>query len=100
MADSVRGGRSGPGEPGRPTDERSAAVSTSAVDFFRSAAGSAAGAAAPPPTGPNLSGVMIRPVELAGIKAGAVDLAFRRWDRPSVVVGTRMRTAVGLIEVT
>ena len=43
---------------------------------------------------------MIRPVELAGIKAGAVDLAFRRWDRPRVVVGTRMRTAVGLIEVT
>ncbi|HSU07633.1 MAG TPA: hypothetical protein VLK57_00380 [Pseudonocardia sp.] len=44
--------------------------------------------------------MMIRPVELAGIKAGAVDLAFRRWDRPRVVVGTRMRTAVGLIEVT
>src|SRR3954454_24007255 len=43
---------------------------------------------------------MIRPVELAGIKAGAVDLAFRRWERPRVVVGTRMRTAVGLIEVT
>jgi hypothetical protein len=29
-----------------------------------------------------------------------VDLAFRRWDRPRVVVGTRMRTAVGLLEVT
>jgi hypothetical protein len=43
---------------------------------------------------------MIRPVELAAIRAGAVDLAFRRWDRPRVVVGTRMRTAVGLIEVT
>ena len=43
---------------------------------------------------------MIRPVELAGIKAGTVDLGFRRWDRPRVVVGTRMRTAVGLIEVT
>ena len=42
----------------------------------------------------------IRPVELAGIKAGTVDLGFRRWDRPRVVVGTRMRTAVGLIEVT
>jgi hypothetical protein len=44
--------------------------------------------------------MMIRPVELAGIKAGAVDLAFRRWERPRVVVGTRMRTAVGLVEVT
>ena len=42
----------------------------------------------------------IRPVELAAIRAGAVDLGFRRWDRPRVVVGTRMRTTVGLIEVT
>jgi len=44
--------------------------------------------------------VLIRPAELAAIKAGEVDLAFRRWDRPRVVVGTRMRTAVGLLEVT
>ena len=44
--------------------------------------------------------MMIRPVELAAIKAGELDLAFRRWDRPRVKVGTRMRTAVGLIEVT
>ncbi len=43
---------------------------------------------------------MIRPVELAAIKAGEIDLAFRRWARPRVVVGTRMRTAVGLLEVT
>ena len=43
---------------------------------------------------------MIRPVELSAIKAGTIDLAFRRWDRPRVVVGTRMRTAAGLIEVT
>ena len=42
----------------------------------------------------------IRPVELEWIRAGTVDLAFRRWDRPRVVVGTRMRTAVGLVEVT
>ncbi len=45
-------------------------------------------------------GVMIRPVELTAIKAGDLDLAYRRWDRPRVVVGTRMRTAVGLLEVT
>jgi hypothetical protein len=44
--------------------------------------------------------VRIRPGELAGIKAGVLDLAFRRWDRPRVVVGTRMRTSVGLVEVT
>ena len=43
---------------------------------------------------------MIRPAELRAIKAGEVDLALRRWDRPRVVVGTRMRTAVGLLEVT
>lgn len=44
--------------------------------------------------------MMIRPAELAAIRAGAVDLAFRRWARPRVVVGTRMRTGVGLLEVT
>ena len=43
---------------------------------------------------------MIRAAELAAIRDGTVDLAFRRWDRPRVVVGTRMRTTVGLIEVT
>ncbi len=44
--------------------------------------------------------MMIRPAELAAIKAGTIDLAFRRWARPRVVVGTRMRTGVGLLEVT
>lgn len=44
--------------------------------------------------------MMIRPDTLAAIKAGDVDLAFRRWDRPRVLVGTRLRTRVGLIEVT
>ena len=43
---------------------------------------------------------MIRPAELIAIKNGELDLAFRRWDRPRVKVGTRMRTPVGLIEVT
>lgn len=43
---------------------------------------------------------MIRPVELSAIKAGEIDLAYRRWDGPRVRVGTRMRTGVGLIEVT
>jgi len=44
--------------------------------------------------------MMIRPQELRAIKRGEIDLAFRRWDRPRVKVGTRMRTSVGLIEVT
>jgi hypothetical protein len=44
--------------------------------------------------------MMIRPDTLAAIKAGDVDLAFRRWDRPRVIVGTRLRTRVGLLEVT
>jgi hypothetical protein len=44
--------------------------------------------------------MMIRPDTLAAIKAGDVDLAFRRWDRPRVLVGTRLRTRVGLLEVT
>jgi hypothetical protein len=43
---------------------------------------------------------MIRPATLAAVARGEVDLAFRRWDRPRVVVGTRMRTAVGVLEVT
>ena len=30
--------------------------------------------------------MMIRPAELAGIKAGTIDLAFRRWAKPRVVV--------------
>src|SRR6476620_1710284 len=44
--------------------------------------------------------MMIRASELAAIKAGTIDLAFRRWARPRVVVGTRLRTSVGLVEVT
>ncbi|WP_426244511.1 hypothetical protein [Nocardioides sp. LHG3406-4] len=44
--------------------------------------------------------MMIRPAELAAIVAGEVDLAFRRWFRPRLKVGTRMRTGVGLVEVT
>ena len=44
--------------------------------------------------------MMIRPAELAAILAGDVDLAFRRWARPRLKVGTRMRTGVGLVEVT
>lgn len=41
----------------------------------------------------------MRPAELEAIRTGAVDLAFRRWDRPRVKPGTRLRTAIGLVEV-
>lgn len=41
----------------------------------------------------------MRPAELEAIQRGEIDLAFRRWDRPRVRVGTKLRTAVGLIEV-
>ncbi len=42
---------------------------------------------------------MIRPAELAAIRRGEIDLAFRRWDRPRVRTGTRLRTAIGLVEI-
>ena len=44
--------------------------------------------------------MLIRAAELEGIRAGRVDLAFRRWERPRVLAGTRMRTAIGLVEAT
>ena len=44
--------------------------------------------------------VMIRRAELDAIKTGDIDLAFRRWDRARVKVGTRLRTSVGIVEVT
>jgi hypothetical protein len=44
--------------------------------------------------------MLIRAAELEAIRAGRVDLAFRRWDRPRVLAGTRMRTAIGLVEAT
>jgi hypothetical protein len=44
--------------------------------------------------------MLIRPADLAKIRDGSVDLAFRRWDRQRLLVGTKMRTTVGLVEVT
>jgi DNA-binding MarR family transcriptional regulator len=52
------------------------------------------------PSGAYAGAVLIRAAELQAIRAGRVDLAFRRWDRPRLRVGTRMRTAIGLVEVT
>jgi len=44
--------------------------------------------------------VLIRRSELEAIVEGTVDLAFRRWTTARVHQGTRLRTAIGLVEVT
>ncbi|MET0513610.1 MAG: hypothetical protein ABW135_18235 [Thermoleophilaceae bacterium] len=43
--------------------------------------------------------MLLRLAVLEAIRDGRVDLAFRRWKRPRVLAGTRMRTALGLVEV-
>lgn len=37
---------------------------------------------------------------LRAIESGRVTLAFRRWDRARVKAGTKLRTAIGLVEIT
>jgi hypothetical protein len=44
--------------------------------------------------------MLMRRQILDAIEAGSVTAVYRRWERPRVRVGTRMRTAVGLVEVT
>ena len=44
--------------------------------------------------------MLIRAAELRGIRDGKVDLAFRRWTTARVRQGTRLRTQIGLVEVT
>jgi hypothetical protein len=39
--------------------------------------------------------VLLRQATLAGIAAGEIDLVFRRWRRPTVKAGGRLRTAIG-----
>jgi hypothetical protein len=46
-----------------------------------------------------MSPVLFRRPVLDAIAAGAVTVAFRRWDRPRVRPGSRLRTAVGVLEV-
>lgn len=43
--------------------------------------------------------MLIKTEVLRNIQAGSVDLAFRRWKRRTVKSGTRLHTAVGLIEI-
>lgn len=44
--------------------------------------------------------MLLRQSELKAIKTGEIDLAFRRWAQPRLLTGTKMRTAIGLVEVT
>jgi hypothetical protein len=36
---------------------------------------------------------------LAGIKAGRISLAFRKWKKPAAKVGSKIKTAIGLVEI-
>ena len=44
--------------------------------------------------------MLFRPADLEGIAAGTVTLAFRRWDKPRVKVGSQQKTPVGVVEFT
>lgn len=44
--------------------------------------------------------MLLRRPTLDGIAAGEVTCAFRRWERPRVRPGTRLRTVVGVLAVT
>jgi hypothetical protein len=43
--------------------------------------------------------VLFKRSQLDGIAAGAIDLQFRRWDRPRARAGSRQMTAVGVIRI-
>jgi hypothetical protein len=43
--------------------------------------------------------VLFKQAHLRGIAEGRIDLAFRRWPRPRVRPGTRLRTAIGVIAI-
>jgi hypothetical protein len=42
----------------------------------------------------------LRQDTLAGLASGAVTCAFRRWERPRVRAGTRLRTPIGVVAVS
>jgi len=43
--------------------------------------------------------VLFKSKILEGIREGKVELAFRRWVRPSVKQGTQLRTAIGIVGI-
>ena len=44
--------------------------------------------------------MLFRPADLSRIAAGEITLAFRRWQKPRVKVGSTLKTPVGVLEVT
>jgi hypothetical protein len=44
--------------------------------------------------------VLFRSATLDQIRAGTVSLAFRRWRRARVQAGSRLRTSIGIVEIT
>ncbi len=44
--------------------------------------------------------MLLPPKAAAGVADGTVTLAFRRWQRADVRVGSRFRTSAGVVEVT
>ena len=44
--------------------------------------------------------MLIPPTTIDGIAAGTITVAFRRWDKPRVNVGSRIRNARGVVEIT
>jgi hypothetical protein len=43
--------------------------------------------------------MLLKKRALDGIASGDIDLAFRNWRRPTVKPGTRLRTAIGVVEI-
>jgi hypothetical protein len=43
--------------------------------------------------------MLLRSSTLEGIRAGTITLAFRRWKRPTVRAGGRLRTAIGELAI-
>lgn len=43
--------------------------------------------------------MLISQPDLVAIREGRIDAVFRRWDRPRVLAGTKLRTRIGLVEV-
>lgn len=43
--------------------------------------------------------MLFKTVHLQGIRSGKVNLAFRKWQKPSVKMGTLLHTSIGLVEI-
>ena len=43
--------------------------------------------------------MLFKQIHLKGIRSGAINLAFRRWKRPTVKEGSLLKTAIGQVEI-